>query len=367
MEKRSNPAAKGCAIFLVILFVILGVVTLFLFNIVNQTFNPKLYKQALINAGIYQNLPKLVGEQIVYQVDHNRCIQDATACSGDQATSSPHFLKDVDLTEWEAVLSKLIDPTWFQTQIESTVDQIFSFLKTPGQPFSLNISLVEFKARLSGEDGYQAMMLFIHSLEPCSSADLLNLAMGMFEPSNFGSSGLCLPSESVLKLGDGAIRSLLKNLSDSLPDNTSTIFQSMSGQLSSNLSSALRTLQIVRLLGFISPIVPLFLLLIITLLIVRTLKGFLIWWGIPLTIIGALSLLSSLLITPVIRSVFLTRVSAQGLAPSLIELTKTIVLNVARLFENALLVQAGILCMLGVVMILLSTAVKSNTKALPIE
>jgi len=365
MEQRINPIARVFAIIFVILFVITGIIAILVFNSFNMAFNPSVYKNALSDSGIHENLPKLIGEQIVYQVDHNPCIQDATACAEDQKNSIPGYFKSINAAEWKAVLSKLIDPVWFQAQVESAIDQVFSFLKSPGQPLSLNISLVEFKARLGGEDGYQAMMLLIHSLEPCTAKDLLKLPMSLFSSSDFGAAELCLPSESILKLGDEAIRTLLKDLAATLPDNTSTLFQGVSSGLSANLATSLRTLQMIRLTAMISPIIPLFLLLIVTLLVVRNLRGFLTWWGIPLTIIGVLVFVCSLFITPAIRAFLLIRFNAQGLVPSLMELIKTIVLNIARSFEYALLVQAGILCVAGIVMIIAAATLKSKSPSTP--
>ncbi|MGA9396802.1 MAG: hypothetical protein WBV22_00970 [Anaerolineaceae bacterium] len=367
MEQRINPFTRIFAIIFVILFVITGIIAILVFNSFNMAFNPSVYKNALSDSGIYENLPKLIGEQIVYQVDHNPCIQDATTCMEDQKSTIPGYFKSIDATEWKAVLSKLIDPVWFQTQVESAIDQVFSFLKSPGRPLSLNISLTEFKARLGGEDGYQAMMLLIHSLEPCTAKDLLKLPMSFISPSGFDAAELCLPSEPVLKLGDTAIRTMLKDLAVALPDNTSTLFEAVSSRLSTNLESSLRTLQMIRLIAMISPIIPLFLLLIVTLLVVRNLRGFLTWWGIPLTIIGILVFASALSITPAIRALLLSRFNAQGLVPSMVELIKTLLLNITRSFEYALLVQAGILCVAGIVMIVLSAVLRSKPTTMPGE
>ncbi len=365
MDKQTNPAAKIFAIILLILFVLTGVAALLIFNSFNQAFNPSLYKHALSDAGVYENLPDLIGEQIVYQVDRNPCIQDAASCSGDQKTSNLGYLKSIDRVEWKAILSRLIDPVWFQTQTESAIDQVFSFLKNPGQPFKLDLSLMEFKTRLSGEDGYQAMMLLFHSLEPCRIEDLLKLPMSIINPTAFGAAELCQPSESVLKVGEEAIRTLLNELAATLPDNTSTIFQGVSSGLSANLAASLHTLQVIRLAAVISPIVPLFLLFLVTLLVVRNLKGFLTWWGIPLLILGALTFGSALFILPATRASLIVRFQAQGLAPDLVGLLKTVILNIARSFETALLVQSSILVIAGIVMIIAAAVLSRKPEANP--
>jgi hypothetical protein len=366
MEHRTNPIAKAFALLFVILFVISGFAALIIFNFVNQAFDPALYKNALSDSGIYGDLPKLIGEQIVYQSEHNACLQDPTVCPEGESSPMPAYFKDIDSSEWRAVLGKLIDPVWFQTQVESAIDQVIGFISNPGQPLSINLSLMELKTRLGGEEGYQASLLMLQSLEPCSIVDIMKLPYQAGDSGGLFSLELCNPGETATQLREEILRAALKSVSETIPENTSTYFEPISVRLSANLESSLRTLQLVKTISTFSPVIPLFFLLVVTLLVVRNLKGFLTWWGIPITIIGILVFLSALFITPAMRST-LIRLNMQGLAPGMVDWVKTVVLNVARSFEYTLLVQAVILFIVGIIMILVSIILKKKPVPVPAE
>ena len=367
MEKRIHPIAKVFAVIFLILFVITGLAAILSFNSFNLAFSPSLYKDALSDAGVYEKLHKLIGEQIVYQVEHNPCIQNPDSCSKEQASGMPIYFKDINSAEWSTVIGKLIDPVWFQAQVESAIDQIVTFISNPGQPLSINLSLMELKARLGGEEGYQAMLLLIQSLEPCSFKVSLELPYKTTDIGELSSIELCNPNESALQLREDIFRTALQDVSETIPENTSTFFNASNNRMGDNLAASLGTLQMIRMAAMFSPIIPLFLLLIATLLVVRNLRGFLKWWGIPFTIIGVLLFVSSLFITPLIRSVLLVRFNFQGLVPSLVDMIKTVILNIAHSFENALIIQAGILFIAGIVMILVAIILKPKTITLPGE
>jgi hypothetical protein len=362
MEKRINPVARMFAVLFAIFFVITAVTCILIFNSQNQAFNPEVYKQALSATGIYDRLPELIGEQIAYTVNKNSCAQNPAACSEEQQNATPAYLSGVDASEWAVILSELVDPAWFKTQIESAIDQVIAFLATPGEPFNLDISLVELKARLGGDNGYQAVVSLLNSLEPCTLNDILNLPGTMLETNNPTNLPLCRPSENVLKLGESAIRDTLKSVADKLPDNTATIINTFMPGLESGLALTQRSLQLLRTTALISLAIPIFLLLIITLLVVRSLKDFLKWWGIPMVSIAALVFLFSLLITPLVRIIVLERVNAIGLAPGWIEVVKIAILQMVETFRNTLTYQAGILLAVGCLMVIGSALIRSKSE-----
>jgi hypothetical protein len=364
MDKKENSVARVFAVLFSVLFVITAFISILLINIQNQAFNPETYKQALSESGIYDRLPELIGEQIVSSVNRNPCIQNPTACTEEQSASTPAYLSSVDASEWAGIISKLVDPDWFKTQLESAIDQVMTFLKTPGQPLNLDISLVELKGRLGGEDGYQAIVSLLNSLEPCTSGDLLNLPSAMLNGDGLSGLPLCRPSETVLKLGEDAIRTSLKGAADKLPDNTSTFFDATANSLGTGLVAAQRMLQMLRIAVMVSLIIPLVLLLVITLLVVRSFKGFLKWWGVPLVAVAALCFLSTLLISPLARTM-LVQLPVQGLAPELVEVVKTAIMAAVKSFNGTLIVQAGILSFIGCLMILVSFLIRPKSETTP--
>ena len=354
MEEHAHPVAKVFAILFSILFVITGVIAILMFTATKLAFDPVMYKQALSSTDIYERVPELLGEQIVYSLNRNPCIQNPATCTEEQLNATPSYLFSIDAPTWETIITKFIDPEWFKEQTESAIDQIIEFLVTPGETFSLDVSLVELKARIRGEEGYQAVVSLINSLEPCSSGDMLNLLNAALGFDELSSVSLCRPSESVLTLGESAIRESLNVVADKLPDNTSILVETTSPGFKNNLAATQRSMQLLRTLTQLSPIIPLSLLLIITLLVVRSLKGFLKWWGIPLVSVALLTFVCSLLLTPLIRSIVSTRVSTLGLAPGWIEVIRAVSLQASESFRNSLNLQAGILLAAGCLMLVAS-------------
>jgi hypothetical protein len=365
MEKKSNPTARVFAILLTILFVVTATTSLWLINSLWQAFNPELYKQALTESGVYEQLPQLIGEQIVHAFNQNPCLQDPTECSEEQLQSTPAYLSSVDASEWAAVISKLVDPVWFKAQIESALDQVLTSVTTPGEPFSLDISLVELKTRLGGEDGYLAIVALLNSLEPCTIDDLFILPGTLLESDDPVSLPLCRPSETVLKLGESTLRDTLKVAADKLPDNTSALIETALPGMGTGLAVTQRSLQLIRTIALISPAIPIFLLLVITLLVVRSLKGFLRWWGYPLLATAAITLLASILITPIVRAIVLARVNAIGLAPGWIEIIQAAILQVAQAFRNSLVGQSLILGIIGTGMVIAAGLIRSKSEPKP--
>ncbi len=361
MEEHTHPVAKVLAILLSILFVITGVIAILMFNATKLAFDPGMYKQALSSTGIYERIPELLGEQIVYSLNRNPCIQDPTTCTEEQLNATPSYLFSIDGPTWEIIIAKFIDQDWFKEQTESSIDQIIEFLVTPGETFSLDVSLVELKARIRGEEGFQAVVSLINSLEPCASGDMLNLLNAALGFDDLSSVPLCRPSESVLTLGESAIRESLQVVADKLPDNTSTLVEKALPGIENGLAATQRSMQLLRTLTQLSPIIPLCLLLLITLLVVRSLKGFLKWWGIPLVGVALITFICSLLFTPLIRSIVMTRVNTVGLAPGWIEVIRAVILQASEAFRNSLNLQAGLLLVAGCLMVLVSALLKRRS------
>ena len=361
MEEQTHTYTKITAILLTILFVITGVFAILIYNTAKLAFDPNVYKQALSSTGIYQRLPELLGEQIVYSLKRNPCIQNPIACSQEQLNAAPAYLSSVDTTEWELVLSGLIDSDWFKLQMESVIDQVLIFISTPGQTLQLDISLVELKTRLGGEEGYQAILNLLNSLEPCTFGDLINLPTAILNTDDPVNLPLCRPSESVLTLSENAIRDSLKVIADKLPNNTSSLIGNTMPGVESGLAVTQRSLQLLRTLARLSPILPLCLLLIITLLVVRNLESFLKWWGIPIVSIAGLVFVCSLMLTPVVRTFVSTRVNVIGLAPGWIDAIRDAILQATLSFRNLLNLQAGILLAVGCLMLFASALVRSRS------
>jgi hypothetical protein len=82
-SKSTGCFARGVATVLAVLFVLLTPLIMLLFNLQHHLFNPDLYKRALAEQNFYQQLPSLVGEQLVTTMLYNPCEEDPSLCEGE--------------------------------------------------------------------------------------------------------------------------------------------------------------------------------------------------------------------------------------------------------------------------------------------
>ncbi len=99
---------------------------------------------------------------------------------------------------------------------------------------------------------------------------------------------------------------------------------------------------------------------------VRSLKGWLVWWGVPLMVAGALTLIPALPAPAVVRWALETRVRlsfpseiSESMADTLMAVTQSI----SRIFANRLAIMAGVLVLVGVAMLVAACFVKDRPAA----
>jgi hypothetical protein len=66
-----------------VLFVLTGLAALLLFNFERRAFNPDNYKQAMLDAGVYERAPALIGEVMVASANHDPCAANPIACQAE--------------------------------------------------------------------------------------------------------------------------------------------------------------------------------------------------------------------------------------------------------------------------------------------
>jgi len=119
------------------------------------------------------------------------------------------------------------------------------------------------------------------------------LSMRMLEQLKAGNINLiCNPPEEILTGVAPLIQIMLNETAAQIPDSQVITPQWGAnppnfGPLGSGLTGAIR---LARLIMRLSPVLPLLCLIILTLLVVRTVKDWLRWWGIPIFFSGLLSL-----------------------------------------------------------------------------
>jgi hypothetical protein len=170
------------------------------------------------------------------------------------------------------------------------------------------ISLKEVKSRLAGPEGTQAFQHILEAQPPCSVNQLLGLLqLGLGLPASIDTL-LCRPPDYIISELTSIAESFLSSAVDQVPDQVTVelpeklLESSVSGSsLDPNqgvIPDTIRNLRRINTTILWSPVIPLVFLFLITILAVRSLNDFLLWWGGSLLAAGLISLIFSLSLFP---------------------------------------------------------------------
>ena len=224
----------------------------------------------------------------------NTCLDqtgDSSQPNRPQVAGPMVFLNNLTPEQWQALILHLLPPDDLQYMIESTLDQAFAYFN--GETNTAKIPLDKFKVRLTGKAGDELILFLLNAQPPCTEEQLSQVNAG-----DLGEEGkspvLCAASgESLDKLMTELQRQLTEVVS-TMPDEavfikppSSSDPTSGNGPLGEDPQFTLRLIH--RGLN-LSPLLPLALLLLVTLFGVRSRKGWLRWWGIPIFTVGLITL-----------------------------------------------------------------------------
>ncbi len=344
-----NFIAKAIASIFAILFVITAVLVLLLLNFEHTLLNAETYKRALLANKLYEQAPALVGVQFSTLKDFlaNPCAENPLGCAiegaspelqacltnalggqevyeaigkglrkpteaelsasqpclerygnaegpqagGAESMGGPAaFTQNLNAKDWQTLIGMLLPPDELRWMSEATLDQVFAYLN--GDSDSAQVPLVKLKAHLSGQAGKDLILLLLNAQPPCSAEQQAQILAG-----DIGKEGeptlLCSASGATRNSLVTQLQKQLDKVAAGIPDQAVIIkppsasdISGQTGPFGNDPQTALRT---TRLAIRLSPLLPLTLLLLVTLFGVRSRKGWLRWWGIPLLIAGLIA------------------------------------------------------------------------------
>jgi hypothetical protein len=328
----STRTRKSLALICAIMFVPSLVFALVATNLEKSLFDPRLYKDAIKAAHVYEQLPGLIGAQI-----------EANAANNSELAGL--FVGALPPGTMQNMFVSILPPELLQSMVEGAIDQALAYVN--GQSGQAEVGLGSLNEQLaSNSDGLVDQ--YFSTLPDCTLFDALSFAGGLVGggDSSAGSTGTlpkCNPPDAVREAVAAPLQAALqKQLGEIFP--TSVSLASGEGGLGS-LFSALRW---VRVAAELTPLIAFVLFGLMLLLAVRTGRELLRWWGIPLLIGGVLALLAGVLIGPAtggfLNFTLLSRLSASvapALAQLLAQVTAAIASGIARpIMLDALLVSA---------------------------
>ncbi len=321
-----NTLKKSTAVFFAILFVLAAVIAILLFNFDRRAFTAETYQQAFAREDFYNKIPSLLAQSVT---------------SGTDPSQQPLGMQGLTQETWDDFFRALLPPELLKPIGDNVLASTFAYLNL--ETDSIQIDLSPVKASMLGETGTQAALVLIRSLPACTIDQAALIMFGMFSGNQIQ---LCNPPEDVLPMLMPLIQGQMQTAASLIPDELTLFTAPLQ-------NDPRQRLQAVRFMMRLSPLLPIFFLLALTVLCVRSLNDWLKWWGIPTLIAGLLTFIMGLLGAPVFGRLIAFVLSSR-LPNYLPEFLSTFSGDLATAMVRALLVpviwQGLILSMIGVLM-----------------
>jgi hypothetical protein len=312
-----------------ILFIVTTPLAFALYSMEQSVFNADFYTQALDEENMYQRLPELIADSL------------ASTAGNDDAGNPLILLSNLSGEEWQQYMLALLPPDELRTMSEDTIEQLVAYLN--GERDQVVFSLVSLKAYLASQEGVNAIYGMLKAQPDCTLEQLTAMAMGQQDLV------LCNPPETFLLLDLRPIyEQEIRAVVSVIPDQMTII------AAGPDREQELQDLRFLRMLMNLSPLLPIFCLLMITIFAVRSLGDWLTWWGYPFLFVGLMSMSLTALSGPLAAlgfQVFVAPVLSNSLPTDFLGVFQDLF---AAIVHNALeptLLIAGVLALVGLIMV----------------
>lgn len=342
MNKEITLIARLIAVFSALAFTVLLALTIIAVVSQRQFLRPDPYLSALEDVGAYERAPLILSELFMNILDESR--------SG-LAGRLP--LPEVNQSDVELFLTSFLPRDWVQTQTDVVVRYLLADLNDEPPPQPAVLSMAGLKEQLTGAAGSQALLAVIETRPACGVTDLSALTCGF----NLAGEIACRPPALNMELCGVALGVATGGIAALLPDEVSlqTVLEvgtTLTGSLRADVRRYVGAISLLARFGWLAAI-PL--LLSLTIFGVRSLVGWLRWWGAPL-LGAALGLVPAIAITIVSPTwylgAFLTDLAPA--APGVAQLMGDVARSLSRGFVLQLVVAAVVLGATGAGMLALS-------------
>jgi hypothetical protein len=274
------PLNKIVAALLALFFVLFTLLVIITWSVGESILDADAYVNALAEAGFFE---------VPYQL-----IREGTIPGPGGVLLREGPLSAVSGVALEAVARELAPPHWLRTQMEQAVRDFIAVTEEPklDELPDLVISLSEVKARALGEPGDRALATVIEALPACSPAQL------PFELSR--DKPICKPAGLDLNPFLSELKALLAPLVRRVPDTYRVSWQPEQRDVIEDLQRAGQLLKKLQFALLLLAALNMALLGLIWVLAVRAPAEWLRWTGVPLLLLGLLTLLAALLIPGIV-------------------------------------------------------------------
>ena len=356
------------------LFIVSASIMLLLYNLDATLLNSEAYKIALIEEDIYARLPGFVVQQIQHGIMDDPSLDshdqsDGDPEPGDPEAGPPAYLRILSDDDWEYLIATLLEPEWLQTTVESALDQVFDNLNSDAPPEPISISLVELKTKFEGPVGYQAVLTLLEKQPPCSAEQLLQLGAAQLFGGDVDEFLFCKPPEILMDVVDPLMRVAIQSAASAIPDEME--FEHPFSDVSSSTDikefgdDPIQSFFIARSFLRFGFLIPLAFLFLMTVFAVRSVRDWLLWWGVPLLLTGLIGLSFSALSLPILGWVFPRLINFAvpvSVKPEILAIGVDLGNALFRQVTQKIMVQAGIIAAIGFAFVISAFFVKQSSK-----
>jgi hypothetical protein len=271
---------KGLAGLLAILVILTALPAQVLFNLERKAFTTETYQQAFANDDFYARLPSILAESV-----HTASTQDL-----------PVAMQGLSQENWEAFFRDLLPPDTLKLMGDQALASVLAYVNDQGS--SAVLSLTPLKERMAGEAGVQAVLHLMQTQPACTLDEIARITMALL---NSQAISLCSPPENLYPLVLPVIQGQMQVAAAAVPAEV-TLAQADGA---AGKPDPRDRIGVARLVMRLSPILPLALLLLLTIIAVRSLRDWMLWWGAPLLITGLLGAITAWLGAPLARVLLL--------------------------------------------------------------
>ena len=379
---RKIPAIifKIIAILLASLTIIATIFTLLFLSFDRILLDSQTYRQAFAENNVYEQVPATTADE--FALVKGRLLEpcDEELITGsclDQTVNAPQagelakpgrlgiegaaFLNGLSAAQWRALVRHVFAPDDLQLSTQTTVDVAIAYFK--GETDTINMPLTNTKARLAGMTDAELISLLLNS-QPACTLEQQTLIMST-ELSKPGSSPIfCSATGGTSQVLLLDLKRRLNAFASEIPDHITFIkppspsipsgFQKFIGK---DLQAAFNML---NANAQYIPFLPLGLLVLVAVFGVRSLRGWLRWWSIPIFLASLFTLLLCIVIFFMFDRLWLNYVLTD-FSPLLTSGFENIIYDVAHSlatdFARHLMLQTGILALVSLGIILISSRV----------
>ena len=326
MKQIGNFLAGICAV----IFVFSAVIAITLFNIDQKAFSPETYKAAFKEQGLYAASPSIFTDMIYSSVENS--------------SNASILLSVLNKDQMRFVIASLLPPNELEALMDGAFDSFFNFLN--GQTDSISISLISIKQHIVSEGGVQVFTQILRTQPDCTPEQLLQMGAGLL--SSNATLMMCNPPDEVMNLVTPLIQTQLQVIASNFPDQLT-----LTGSDQAGLIEFRTRLGRVRAAMRITPAIPVVFLFAIVIFAVRSLRGWLNWWGVPFLVTGVSCLFIALIGAPLVRF-FIETVILRGNAdmPAVfLDMMRNVLGSIVDLILSPIAIEGIILALVGASMI----------------